>query len=311
MSSSAAPPPVPPVADASKPANPGRNMSRYRRPRAGTQSSRESGPSSHPAPQLPLSSPAGPARTRADSARGTDPPNNVNGPAAGSRGPNVRAERSRTLTVSDTARDPTLAARVAARQKLTGETEQEIMAQERASQERKARAEAEQRKAMAAQAKAHTSTQERHGDRTPNPPIERERPRQEKQLSTKENTEMAILQAPSKTETGKLVSSRHARQTSVPSAKPEPAKVSPSAAASDSRKPRFNFLKKRTGDAAPEPSEMLASPTSKETKGANGQPATIKPGGGGIVPGIDAPVSAVNAGDRVSTQRRILGSSHV
>lgn len=31
----------------------------------------------------------------------------------------------------------------------------------------------------------------------------------------------------------------------------------------------------------------------------NGEPVTIKPGGGGIVPGTDAPISAVNAGDRV------------
>lgn len=53
--------------------------------------------------------------------------------------------------------------------------------------------------------------------------------------------------------------------------------------------------KKSAMNAATEKKSSARPPTSRD-----GGPLTIRPGGGGIVPGIDAPVSAVNAGDRVS-----------
>ena len=47
-------------------------------------------------------------------------------------------------------------------------------------------------------------------------------------------------------------------------------------------------------------SNHKTSSNQREAKEANGIKPGIKPGGGGIVPGIDAPKSAVNSGERVS-----------
>lgn len=56
----------------------------------------------------------------------------------------------------------------------------------------------------------------------------------------------------------------------------------------------FGLFKRKRGQTTPQKTEkmpMARAPKSRE-------PPTIRPGGGGIVPGIDAPVSAVNAGER-------------
>lgn len=55
----------------------------------------------------------------------------------------------------------------------------------------------------------------------------------------------------------------------------------------------FGMFKRKRGEAAP-PLEKrnISKPAPYE------EPPTIKPGGGGVVPGTDAPISAVNAGDR-------------
>lgn len=66
-------------------------------------------------------------------------------------------------------------------------------------------------------------------------------------------------------------------------------------------KDKFGFLKRKKGDQAPSSSEIHGDWKVRQVSDGNGPPATIKPGGGGVVPGIDAPISAVNAGDRVRT----------
>lgn len=57
----------------------------------------------------------------------------------------------------------------------------------------------------------------------------------------------------------------------------------------------FGLFKRKRGEQSPQATEKtpMACPTSSKN-----EPATIKPGGGGVVPGTDAPISAVNAGDR-------------
>ena len=55
----------------------------------------------------------------------------------------------------------------------------------------------------------------------------------------------------------------------------------------------FGLFKRKRGEANP---HMPKIPATKQADSR--EPATIRPGGGGVVPGIDAPVSAVNAGDR-------------
>lgn len=55
----------------------------------------------------------------------------------------------------------------------------------------------------------------------------------------------------------------------------------------------FGFFKRKRGEATPHVPK-LSSPKQSDSR----EPATIRPGGGGVVPGIDAPLSAVNAGER-------------
>nr|POE72767.1 hypothetical protein CFP56_30706 [Quercus suber] len=58
----------------------------------------------------------------------------------------------------------------------------------------------------------------------------------------------------------------------------------------------FSLFKRKRGEISPSEkakNESIARPIT-----AKNEPQVIKPGGGGIVPGTDAPVSAVNAGDR-------------
>lgn len=68
-------------------------------------------------------------------------------------------------------------------------------------------------------------------------------------------------------------------------------------------KDRFGLFKRKRGEEAPQSMVALRSKTASNSGrpssvNENGPP-TIKPGGGGVVPRIDAPVSAVNAGERV------------
>lgn len=55
----------------------------------------------------------------------------------------------------------------------------------------------------------------------------------------------------------------------------------------------FGFFKRKRGDVAPQGPKGSA-PKPNDSR----EPVTIRPGGGGVVPGTDAPVSAINAGDR-------------
>ena len=55
----------------------------------------------------------------------------------------------------------------------------------------------------------------------------------------------------------------------------------------------FGLFKRKRGEAAPQAEK---TPIARPMTGR--EPPTIKPGGGGVVPGTDAPISAVNAGDR-------------
>lgn len=72
-------------------------------------------------------------------------------------------------------------------------------------------------------------------------------------------------------------------------------------------KGRFGLFKRKRGEEAPQSMVAFGSKTTSNSGRPplmNGDRSpTIKPGGGGVVPGIDAPVSAVNAGDRVSSSK--------
>ncbi|GAB7351015.1 hypothetical protein MBLNU459_g1505t1 [Dothideomycetes sp. NU459] len=82
-------------------------------------------------------------------------------------------------------------------------------------------------------------------------------------------------------------------------AKPEPRNpnknIDDSGSDLDSSGGCFGIFKKKKPSmtALSEKNTSARVPASK-----NGEPLTIRPGGGGVVPGTDAPVSAVNAGDR-------------
>jgi multidrug efflux pump subunit AcrA (membrane-fusion protein) len=74
------------------------------------------------------------------------------------------------------------------------------------------------------------------------------------------------------------------------------ARASPST--SPPRHGGFNpFRRRRDGPSSP---GALPSPQALQTGHSNREMDTIRPGGGGAVLGIDAPLSAVNAGGRVS-----------
>lgn len=57
------------------------------------------------------------------------------------------------------------------------------------------------------------------------------------------------------------------------------------------------WFKRKRGDASP---SGAANATIPRQRDSHGELLPIRPGGGGIVPGTDAPVSAVNAGDRMA-----------
>lgn len=57
-----------------------------------------------------------------------------------------------------------------------------------------------------------------------------------------------------------------------------------------------SWFKRKRGDGSPAGVDNPAIPRQRNSKG---ELVPIRPGGGGIVPGIDAPISAVNAGDRL------------
>ncbi|KAI9696153.1 MAG: hypothetical protein M1820_008294 [Bogoriella megaspora] len=59
----------------------------------------------------------------------------------------------------------------------------------------------------------------------------------------------------------------------------------------------FGFLKRRK-PSDPSKLSMPTSTSSLPVKSSPREPETIKPGGGGVVPGIDAPRTAINAGER-------------
>lgn len=63
----------------------------------------------------------------------------------------------------------------------------------------------------------------------------------------------------------------------------------------------FGLFKRRKDEGTP--TEEVRPPLrSRQTNSSTRESESIKPGGGGAVLGIDAPVSAVNAGDRVCMQ---------
>ncbi|KAK7615581.1 hypothetical protein BKA81DRAFT_84651 [Phyllosticta paracitricarpa] len=68
---------------------------------------------------------------------------------------------------------------------------------------------------------------------------------------------------------------------------------------SSQKRERLGLLRKRRDDSPPQqPAEPPSAPGSRQVSNERADPTTIKPGGGGVVPGTDAPVSAVNSGDR-------------
>ncbi|KAL1387286.1 hypothetical protein HDK64DRAFT_132997 [Phyllosticta capitalensis] len=67
---------------------------------------------------------------------------------------------------------------------------------------------------------------------------------------------------------------------------------------SGQKRERLGLLRKRRDESPPQPVQVPEAPRSRQVSNEPADPVTIKPGGGGVVPGLDAPVSAVNSGDR-------------
>jgi hypothetical protein len=68
----------------------------------------------------------------------------------------------------------------------------------------------------------------------------------------------------------------------------------------------FGLFKRRKDELSPEPPIVAARAPQLALDLGERQSETIKPGGGGAVRGIDAPTSAVNAGDRVGSPKSCL-----
>ena len=86
------------------------------------------------------------------------------------------------------------------------------------------------------------------------------------------------------------------------------APTSPPPPTSPRERLRFFSRKRAQTKSSPPPIEKRESEsTSLSTTKSNEPPRGIEQGGGGIVPRIDAPISASNAGERVSNVPRILG----
>ncbi|KAH7054291.1 hypothetical protein B0J12DRAFT_570417 [Macrophomina phaseolina] len=295
-------PAMPPPPDSAQPppksATVSRSMSRYHRQRPQTATAPIAHDSS--APPLPGHIPHAPTQPVQPSA--TREQRRVRAVSNPNGAPNLPQARPATAKAQEPAPNPTGSdspsrAREEARRLLEGETQRQarmnaqLKAEKRAKIEeaekqrtRQAAEEAERRnaerirqyqekraedlRARQEAARAHAARARQEEEEEKQRAIERERPR----------------------------TAKTAPASSESDAPPVP--PSPQSPASSRKKERLaGFLRRRRDEQQPD-GEFIPAAKPRQVSHNDNPDAYIKAGGGGVVPGIDAPVSAVNAGDR-------------
>jgi len=185
-------------------------------------------------------------------------------------------------------------ARDEAKQLLQDENDRQRRLREKLEAEKRERIKAEQ----ARQAELERQEQQRIDDeaellRAQREADEAEQLRQQQQQEDKERGKR--LQ---KAESSKRLQEREDTERRI-RAEEATRKAQASPPVSPPRHGGFTIFKRRN-DGAQSPPEALPTPKPHQTSYGNRDMDTIRPGGGGAVLGIDAPMSAVNAGDRVS-----------
>jgi hypothetical protein len=269
--SKADPPPMPEEND-----GPARSMSRYRRPRAVSRPDQTTSPPVPLVPTMPRthvqSATASPLGVGEGIRRVTEPiPGShrqqrpVPGAGRPAQGQPRETERERQRRKAKEALE-----REVEQQRLRKEREE----QERLAQQRKAQEEAEQAR-LAEEENARRLAEQKRKD------LER----LEAELAA------AVPDLPGLTSPGK-------EKFSFFSRKRAPTKVTPPTTAGSV--PGITSVSKTQGNDPPRGRNDPPRGSNEPHRESNEPPRGIEQGGGGIVPGIDAPISAVNAGERVS-----------
>ena len=228
--------------------------------------------------------------------------------------PSSRAPADPVPSVKQGVREPPPAARDEARQLIQEEAERQRRMQAKLRAEKQAKFEAEQ----AERERLDREAEEAERARAQKEAEQADRARLQKEAEAAERRERRS-KAKEQREREHHESSRKLRKPPQLKEEPNgsrlktPPEPSPNPHSSSKQGTKFSFLKRRKEDEFPKSPNNPANiskprqvsngngpPVSNMLLGDNGPSASIKPGGGGVVPGIDAPISAVNAGDRVS-----------
>ncbi|KAF2467843.1 uncharacterized protein BDR25DRAFT_335698 [Lindgomyces ingoldianus] len=288
-------PPIPamPPIEPQKDATVSRSMSRYHRRPTTSHSATHAAPSVRssteqvpPLPRVAASTSTSSSRNRAPSS----PQAVHNGQP---RLPNTsKARTEATPLVEKSARGygPSQAARDEAKQLMQAEAERHRRMQEKLKAEKRARLEAEEAE-RARLERLRKEEEEAERLRAQREAEEAEQLRRQKEEQDRgkrlQKAESASRLKKREEEERKAKYEEAARKT--PASPP----VSP---------PRhgggFGLFKRRKDDAPGSPESPAKTGRPRQTSNGNREHDTIRPGGGGAVLGIDAPISAVNAGDR-------------
>jgi hypothetical protein len=185
-------------------------------------------------------------------------------------------------------------------EKLNAEKRAKLEAAQ-AEQERRQREAAEREKAQREEA------ERKQAEQTEAERIERKREEALMKLDREEHEQRRKLQ---KAETATRLKSRQAAEQKAKIEKAE-RRAHKSEPSEPPKHGRFGFWKNRR-----DVPEEASGPNRPRQTSNNQDMDTIRPGGGGAVLGIDAPISAVNAGDRVSlvpilyTLKLIIAARH-
>ncbi|KAF2096194.1 hypothetical protein NA57DRAFT_29083, partial [Rhizodiscina lignyota] len=294
---SSSPPPVPVPEHAALPPNRAdmnqqnvqRSMSRYHRNRPATSAGAEQ---PQPVPQLP---PQMPPQTQARPLRSPTRYKHISPQQSYDEIIDNYAQapqRQRTTTRPGTAVRPPAndASRAEARQIIAGEAERQERMKAKIRAERKAQSDAQDAERRRRQQEEEQAERERRRRAAEEVQQKQLREAEEMQKKKREREEELALRQQRREEEAHrgLKASRNSGSNQM--AQP----VTPSKSSGG----LFGMFKKRKGDEAPKSAEILAGPSSKSATWPEEQSKFIKQGGGGIVPGTDAPISAVNAGER-------------
>lgn len=292
-------PPVPPM-EPQKDATVSRSMSRYhRRPTTSHATAQKAPPgrsNTDLVPPLPTSAPTAPSNPRS---RALSSPQQTTARTTNNvqpRLPNTSKSRAEAVPlVAQSTREPSQTSRIEAKQLLEREAERHRRIKEKQKADKQAKLEAEQVE-RDREEELRREAEEAEQLRTRRALEEAEELRRQKEekergkrLHKTEKAENAALLKRREDEARKAKHEEEARkaQASPPTSPP--------------RHPGgFGLFNRRRKDDAPiSPERPVTARPRQTSNGNNRELDTIRPGGGGAVLGIDAPISAVNAGDRV------------